>query len=105
MIAVIQTGGKQYIVKEQDVIKVEKLPGGAGETIKFNNVLLVGDPEGTSVSLGRPVVSGAEVLGRILEQGKAKKISVIKFKSKVRYKRNVGHRQPFTKVKIEKIVK
>lgn len=105
MIAVIQTGGKQYIVKEGDSILVEKLSGEPGETIKFSHVLLVSDPEGTSVSLGRPHLTGAEVSGKIVEQGRAKKVSVIKFKSKVRYKRNVGHRQPFTKVKIEQIKK
>lgn len=105
MIAVIQTGGKQYIVKERDIITVEKLPEAVGDTVKFDQVLLVADALGASVAIGRPNVSGAEVIGKILEQGRAKKISVIKFKAKVRYKRNVGHRQHFTKVKIEKIVK
>lgn len=105
MIAVIQTGGKQYIVKEKDIITVEKLPEAVGATVKFDQVLLVADPDGASVVLGRPNISGAEVVGHILEQGRAKKISVIKFKAKVRYKRNVGHRQHFTKVRIEKITK
>lgn len=105
MLAVIQTGGKQYVVKENDVISVEKLPGAPGETVKFSNVLLVSDEEGKAVSLGKPSVSGAEVTGKILEQGRSPKISVIKFKAKVRYKRNVGHRQDFTKVKIEAIKK
>lgn len=105
MIAVIQTGGKQYIVKENDTITVEKLLGEVGDTVKFNQVLLVADPDGASVAIGRPNVSGVEVVGHILEQGRAKKISVIKFKAKVRYKRNVGHRQHFTKVKIEQIKK
>lgn len=105
MIAVIQTGGKQYIVKENDVITVEKLPGEAGDAVKFDSVLLIADAEGHSVSLGKPTVSGAEVLGRIAEQGRSVKVPVIKFKAKVRYKRNVGHRQAFTKIKIEQIKK
>lgn len=105
MIAVIQTGGKQYIVKENDTITVEKLPGAVGDAVSFAKVLLLADPDGASVSVGRPTVTGAEVLGHILEQGRAVKIPVIKFKAKVRYKRNVGHRQPFTKVRIEKITK
>lgn len=105
MLAVIQTGGKQYIVKENDVISVEKLPGAEGEIVKFGNVLLISDEEGRTVSLGKPNVAGAEVTGKILEQGRSPKISVVKFRAKVRYKRNVGHRQHFTKVKIEAIKK
>ncbi len=105
MIAVIQTGGKQYLVKEKDIITVEKLSGVPGDTVKFGQVLLVGESDGANVTVGAPVVAGAEVTGKILEQGNAPKISVIKFKAKVRYKRNVGHRQPFTKIKIERITK
>lgn len=84
---------------------MEKLPGNVGETIKFSQVLLLSNPDGSTVTLGKPHVSGAEVSGKILEQGLGEKISVVKFKSKVRYKRRVGHRQPFTKVKIETISK
>lgn len=105
MIAVIQTGGKQYIVKENDVITVEKLPGQAGDAVKFDSVLLMADAEGSQVSLGKPNVAGAVVTGKIIEQGRSEKIPVIKFKAKVRYKRNVGHRQAFTKIKIEAIKK
>jgi len=105
MLAVVQIGGKQYIVKENDVIAVEKLPGEAGDAVKFGNVLLIFDEEGKAISLGKPNVAGAEVVARILEQGRTPKIAVIKFKAKVRYKRNVGHRQHFTKVKIEAIKK
>lgn len=103
MLAVIATGGKQYIVKENDIITVEKLSGNPGETVRFSNVLLLSNPDGGAIAIGRPNVPGALVEGKITEQGRAEKISVVKFKSKVRYKRRVGHRQPFTKVKIEKI--
>lgn len=100
-IAVIKTGGKQYKVKERQVLKIEKLSAVAGEMVKFNT-LLVADDDGGKVDIGKPSL-GEKVEGKILESGKGKKISVIKFKSKVRYKRNVGHRQPFTKVEIVNI--
>lgn len=116
MFAVIKTGGKQYIVKEGIIIKVEKLPGKVGETVVFDNVLLVGeDPaqisaeqkfqsgRGGEIKIGAPAVEGARVEATILEQGRGKKITVIKFKRKVRYKRKKGHRQAFTKVKITKV--
>ena len=102
MIAVIKTGGKQYIVKEGTTLKVEKLTGNAGEVLSFAEVLLIGD-EGQEVKIGNPNVAGAKVEAQILEQGRADKINVIKYKRKVRYKRKVGHRQEYTKVKIEKI--
>ncbi|KKU12671.1 MAG: 50S ribosomal protein L21 [Parcubacteria group bacterium GW2011_GWC2_45_7] len=101
-IAVISTGGKQYIVKDGSVLKVEKLPGASGDKINFDQVLLVGD-EGGEIKIGAPFVSGASVDGAIIEQGRSKKVSVIKFKRKVRYKREHGHRQEYTKIKIEKI--
>lgn len=97
-IAVIKTGGKQYKVKESQVLKIEKLSVKDGENIKFNT-LLIADEDGNKVDIGRPSL-GEKVEGKVLESDKGKKISVIKFKSKVRYKRNVGHRQPFTKVEI-----
>ena len=103
MIAVIQTGGKQYIVKQGSVLKVEKLPGAIGEKITFDHVLLAGDP-GAEVKIGAPNVASAKVEATVLEQGRLPKVMVIKYKRKVRYKRKVGHRQDFTKVKIEKIV-
>lgn len=102
MIAVIKTGGKQYIVKEGTILAVEKLAGDKGAKLTFDNVLLVGD-EGGEVRVGTPTVSGAKVEATILEQGRAKKINVIKYKRKVRYKRKIGHRQHFTKVKIDSI--
>ena len=100
-IAVIKTGGKQYKVKEGQVLKVEKLAGEIGEAVKFDT-LLVGDSESGDLTLGRPSL-GDKVSAKILDQGKSDKVSVIKFKSKVHYKKNVGHRQPFTKVEVSNI--
>lgn len=102
MFAVIETGGKQYIVEEGQELKVEKLSQDDGSTVEFE-ALLVGEDDGSAVQIGAPVVSGAKVTATVLETAKGKKVSVIKFKRKVRYRRNIGHRQPFTKLKIEKI--
>ncbi|HLD18361.1 MAG TPA: 50S ribosomal protein L21 [Patescibacteria group bacterium] len=103
MFAVIRTGGKQYEVREGQELKIEKLEVEPGSEISLE-VLLVADEEGKEVKLGKPLVDGASVSATIVEHGKAKKVSVVKYKPKVRYRRNVGHRQPFTKVKIGKIV-
>ena len=101
MYAVIETGGKQYRVQEGDVLKVEKLPVEVGSTVDFNRVLtVVKDGE---VKIGRPVVEGAKVVAKVLEQAKSKKIIVFKYKAKANYRRKQGHRQPFTRVQIEKI--
>jgi large subunit ribosomal protein L21 len=102
MFAVIKTGGKQYLVKEGQTLNVELLKEEAGAKIEFN-ALLVADEKGEDVKLGAPTVAGAKVSATVVEDGKAKKVSVIKYKPKVRYRRNVGHRQPFTKIQIEKI--
>lgn len=102
MLAVITTGGKQYIVKEGDELNVEKLDLEEGKTVEFG-AMLVADEEGANVKVGTPQVEGAKVSATILETGKGKKIDVIKYKPKVRYRRKYGHRQPFTKIKIEKI--
>ncbi|MBI4812079.1 50S ribosomal protein L21 [Candidatus Falkowbacteria bacterium] len=99
-LAIIKTGGKQYKIKEKEVLKVEKLPVEAGGKIKFNTLLVTDDD---NVNIGKPSL-GEKVEGKILEHGKGKKVSVIKYKSKVRYRKNVGHRQPFTKVEIVSIV-
>lgn len=104
MIAVIKTGGKQYVVKEGDVITVEKLPGVQGDSIDFSEVLFYSDDEAVDVILGNPTVAFT-VRGIILESGKGKKITVIKYKPKVRYRRKKGHRQQYTKVKIDTITK
>lgn len=103
MFAVIRTGGKQYIVKEGDVLTVEKLEGNENDGVTFEDVLLLFDPAGEQVHIGAPVLKGIQVVGTIVEQGRAKKITVIKYKPKVRYRRKKGHRQHFTKVKITKI--
>ena len=101
-LAVIQTGGKQYLVREGQELKIEKLDLDVGASISFD-VLLMSDEEGTTTQVGTPTLSGAKVSATVLEQDRTKKVSVIKYKSKSRYRRNVGHRQPYTKIKIEKI--
>lgn len=103
MFAVIQTGGKQYLVKEGQVLKIEKLPGEKGSEIVFDQVLLLANDDGTEVKAGRPYLTGVQVKAEILEQGRSRKVLVIKFKRKTRYKRKRGHRQFFTKIKIVKI--
>ncbi len=101
-LAVIITGGKQYLVREGQMLSVEKLELEAGSGLDFD-ALLVCDPEGENVQIGTPTVSGVKVTAKVLEHGRAKKVSIIKYKPKSRYRRNVGHRQPFTKIQIEKI--
>ena len=100
MYAIIETGGKQVKVEEGQAIYVEKLNAEAGETVTFDKVLMVG---GENVKVGSPTVEGATVTGKVEKQGRAKKIIVFKYKSKKNYKRKQGHRQPYTKVVIEKI--
>ena len=98
-IAFIKTGGKQYKIAAGQNLKIEKIDAEVGAVLKFSTLLVA---EEENIQLGRPDL-GEIVEGKILEQGKGKKISVVKFKNKTRYKRNVGHRQPFTKVEITKI--
>ena len=101
MYAVIETGGKQYKVSEGDVIFIEKLEAAEGDAVTFDKVLAVAD--GENVKVGAPAVEGATVTAKVEKQGKAKKIYVFKMKRKKNYRRKKGHRQPFTKVTIEKI--
>lgn len=101
MYAIIETGGKQYRVTEGDVVTVEKLTAEAGETIEFDRVLTV--VKDGDVVIGRPLVDGAKVVAKVVDHGKGKKILVFKYKAKSNYRRRQGHRQPFTKVIIEKI--
>lgn len=101
MYAIIETGGKQYRVAEGDVIFVEKLAGEVGESVNFDKVLALS--KGDSLSIGNPVVDGVKVVGKVLAQGKDKKIIVFKYKSKKGYSKKQGHRQPHTKIQIEKI--
>ena len=101
MKAVIVTGGKQYTVAEGDILFVEKLGVEAEETVKFDQVLAVLDGENTKI--GAPVVEGAAVEAKVVKNGKGKKITVFKYKSKKSEKKKQGHRQPYTKVEITKI--
>ncbi len=100
MYAIIATGGKQYKVSEGDVIRVEKLGAPAGSAYTFDQVLVV---SGDEVKVGNPTVDGATVEASVIEDGKAKKVVVYKYKRKTGYHKKQGHRQPYTKVKIEKI--
>ena len=101
MKAVIVTGGKQYTVSEGDVVYVEKLGAEAEEVVKFDQVLAVLDGENSKI--GAPVVEGAAVEGKVVKNGKGKKITVFKYKAKKNEKKKIGHRQPYTKVEITKI--
>ncbi len=101
MYAIINTGGKQYRVCEGDLLRVEKLPGDVGSQISFDRVLMISN--GENVDIGQPVLSNAQVEGHIVEQGRAKKIIVFKYKKRKRYRRKNGHRQQFTAVMIDSI--
>ncbi|MGI5970682.1 MAG: 50S ribosomal protein L21 [Oscillospiraceae bacterium] len=101
MQAIIETGGKQYRVAEGDVVFVEKLPLDADSAVVFDKVLAVIDENGSS--FGAPYVDGAKVEGKVIKSGKDKKIIVFKFRAKKNYRRKSGHRQPYTKVQIDKI--
>ncbi|HLR54518.1 MAG TPA: 50S ribosomal protein L21 [Pseudogracilibacillus sp.] len=100
MYAIIEAGGKQIKVEEGAEIYVEKVNADANETVTFDKVLFVG---GEDVKVGTPYVDGASVEAKVEKQGRQKKISVIKFKRKKNYSRKQGHRQPYTKLTIEKI--
>ena len=100
MYAIIATGGKQYKVAEGDIIKVEKLGAAAGEEVKFDQVLVVNNG---SMVIGNPTVDGASVSASVVEEGKNRKVIVYKYKRKTGYRKKNGHRQAYTKVKIEKI--
>ncbi len=102
MFAVIETGGKQYRVQEGDIIYIEKLEIGAGDTVTFDRILALSNAG--DVTLGSPVVAGAKVEGKIIKNGKGHKIMVFKYNAKKNYRRRQGHRQPYTKVQIEKIL-
>lgn len=102
MYAVVETGGKQYRVQEGDEIIVEKLGIEAEEEVVFDKVLAAG--EGADIKIGTPYVEGASVKGTVIENGKAKKVIVFKYKAKKDYRKKRGHRQPYTKVKIDSIV-
>ena len=100
MIAIIKTGGKQYIVKPGDKLKVEKLEEKEGAKISFSDVLLV--EKNKKVEIGTPLVK-AEVQAKVVSQGKGDKVIVFKYKAKKRYSRKIGHRQPYTEIEITSI--
>lgn len=101
--AVIKTGGKQYVVAKGDVVTIEKLPEQVkkGNSVTFSDILLVDN--GKDTTIGTPTISGASVTGTVETVGRAKKIDVVKYKAKSRYLKRRGHRQPYVKVKIDKI--
>jgi large subunit ribosomal protein L21 len=97
--AIIETGGKQYRVAEGEALKIEKLPAAEGDTITFDKVLLIDD--GTKSTVGKPYIEGAQITAEVAKQGRGKKIVIIHYKAKTRYKKKAGHRQPFTGIKIK----
>ena len=101
MYAIIKTGGKQYRVSEGDTLVVEKLLAGEGEQVVFEEILSVVNSE--DMKFGTPFVANAKVTAKVVEHGKGEKILVFKYKAKSNYRKRQGHRQPFTKVVIEKI--
>lgn len=103
MLAVIKTGGKQYIVSAGQKLKIEKLEVEEGKEVIFSDVLLV-ENEG-QIEIGDPLIKNAKVKAKVLRQGKAKKVIVFKYKAKKREKKKKGHRQPFTEIEITEIEK
>ncbi|HZJ56726.1 MAG TPA: 50S ribosomal protein L21 [Clostridia bacterium] len=102
MYAIIKTGGKQYLVHEGDVLRVEKLDVEEGSEVSFDEVLAINDDE--SLKVGTPIVEGSKVEAKVIKHGKGKKITVFKYKPKKNYRKKQGHRQPFTQVQISKII-
>ena len=101
MYAIVRTGGKQYQVEAGDTLRVEKVDGAVGDTVELADVLLVVD--GESVKIGQPVVDGAKVVAKVVEQGRHKKVIVFKKKRRKGYQVKKGHRQMYTALKIETI--
>jgi large subunit ribosomal protein L21 len=98
MYAVFRTGGKQYRAAKGDVLRLEKIEADEGATVTFDEVLLIG--EGSDIKVGDPLLSGSSVSGKILSQGKTKKVNVVKFKRRQNYLRQGSHRQFYTEVEI-----
>jgi large subunit ribosomal protein L21 len=96
--AVIQTGGKQYLVKPGEMLKIEKINAEKDSDFSFDKVLLIVD--GENIKLGKPFIEGAKIPAKIIEEGRGKKVTIIKYKQKTRYHKKAGHRQPYTKIKI-----
>lgn len=102
MYAIVETGGKQYKVAKGDILQVEKIDGTAGDTLELDKILLIKDDDGLTV--GRPLVDGAKVVGRIRAQGRGTKIVVFKYKRRKNCRRKQGHRQDHTWIAIEDII-
>ena len=102
MLAVIKTGGKQYIVKKGDVLDIEKVPGEPGDSFEFSDVLLTSNGK-KKIKVGSPVVEKAKVTAKILDEQKGPKITVFKFKRRKGYRKKTGHRQKYTRVEITDI--
>ncbi len=102
MYAIFETGGKQYRAVEGDVLYIEKLAAEPESDVTFDQVMAVGKEDG--VVIGKPLVAGAKVTAKVLQNGKGKKITVFTYRAKKNSKRKMGHRQPFTKVRVESIV-
>jgi large subunit ribosomal protein L21 len=101
MHAVIKTGGKQYRVKEGDVLKIEQLPADIGQIIDFNEILMITENEATTI--GSPFVDKASVKAEVMAQGRHKKIKIIKFRRRKHHMKQMGHRQNYTEIKITAI--
>ena len=101
MYAIVNTSGKQYKVRQGDVLRIEKIPGEVGSPVSLDRVLMFAD--GEKVDIGRPVLDNVVVRGHIVDQNKARKILVFKYKKRKRYRRKLGHRQQYTAIKIESI--
>ncbi|HEX7080028.1 MAG TPA: 50S ribosomal protein L21 [Gammaproteobacteria bacterium] len=101
MYAVFRTGGKQYRASPGDRLKVERLDAAVGDVVDFDQVLLVGS--GTDIRIGSPLIPGGKVQGKVVDQGRTKKIEVVKFKRRAHYRRTHGHRQHYTEVEITSI--
>ena len=102
MYAVIVTGGKQYRVKEGQLLKVETLPVEQGQSVDFDQILML--VNGTDIQVGKPTVVGAKVTASVVEHGRGEKIRIVKFRRRKHSRRQMGHRQNFTKIKIEAII-
>ena len=102
MLAVIKTGGKQYLVFPNKKIKIEKIAGKEGDNVEFEEVLLV-EKDG-NVEIGKPLIKNAKVIGKILKQGRGKKVIIFKYKPKKRYSKKAGHRQHYTEIEIKEII-
>ena len=103
MFAVIETGAKQYLVKTGETLKIEKLEVEPGKEVVFDRVLLLANEDGTSVKIGAPYLAGVSIAATVESQMRGKKIRIVKFKNKIRYKKAQGHRQRLTKVKLKEV--